>query len=343
MSKQMSLPTMSPIERLQNIAGGYVASSAVNAIVRLNIADLVGDGESDVSTLAKQTQTNEDALYRVLRLLSSMEIFSEVRDRVFANNASSNLLRSDVDGTQRAMVEFISDPFHLRMYADMVPTIKDGRTAPEHVLNQKCFDFFESDPDEQRRFDDAMTSMSLRTAPVVVKSYDFSGIETLVDVAGGHAVLLTSILKEYPNMKGVLFDLPHVVKGAEKRIAELGLSSRCATVGGDFFKSVPAGDAYIMKHIIHDWDDEHAITILKNCHAAMSKSGARKLLLVEMILGERNEMHPSKFLDIEMLMLPGGRERTEAEYASLFQKSGFSLAHVVRTQSPHCIIEAMPV
>jgi hypothetical protein len=342
MSKQMSLPTMSPLERLQNIAGGYVAASAINAIVRLNIADLLAAGEQDVSQLAKQTHTNEDALYRVLRLLSGMEIFSEVRDRVFANNDASNALRTDAEDSQRAMVDFISDPFHFRMYADMVPIIKDGRTAPEHVLNKQCFDLFKDDPDEQRRFDDAMTSMSVRTAPVVVKSYDFSGIETLVDVAGGHAVLLTSILKEYASMKGILFDLPHVVTGAEKRIAELGLSSRCATVGGDFFKSVPTGDAYIMKHIIHDWDDQRAIAILKNCHAAMSKSGARKLLLVEMILAGRNEMHPSKFLDIEMLMLPGGRERTEAEYAELLKKSGFSLARVVRTQSPHCIIEAVP-
>jgi hypothetical protein len=144
-------------------------------------------------------------------------------------------------------------------------------------------------------------------------------------------------------MKGILFDLAHVVPGAKKRIAELKMQDRCATADGDFFKEVPSGDAYIMKHIIHDWDDERAEKILRNCHKAMAKQGARKLLLVEMIMPGRDDPHSSKFLDIEMLMLPGGRERTEEEFKMLLKKAGFELRRVVPTQSPTAVIEAVPV
>lgn len=340
MSTKTAMPT--GVDRLGAIASSYIASSALNAVVRLNIADLLGDDEQPASVLAQKTQSNEDALYRVLRLLSSLEIFTEVRDRVFANNEASNPLRADVPNSQRPMIEFITDPFHLQVYADMLPTIKTGETAVKHAFKKDCFDVLKDDPEEQRRFDDAMTNMSRRTAPLLLQEYDFSGIETLVDIGGGHGMILTSILQKYPGMKGIVFDLPHVTSGAQKRISEMGLGDRCSTASGDFFKSVPSGDAYIMKHIIHDWDDERSIAILKNCHSAMAKSGARKLLLVEMILSGRNESDPSKFLDIEMLMLPGGRERTEQEFKELLQKAGFKLTRVVRTQAPTTIIEAVP-
>jgi hypothetical protein len=332
-----------PAQRLGGIVNSYVVASAVSAVIRLDIPDIIGDGEVGIDELAKQTETNNDALYRVMRLLASMEIFEETKDRVFANSEASQSIRSDVADSQRAMIEFITDPMHFELYADMLPTIKDGRPSSEHRFKKNIFDLFEETPDEQRRFNDAMTNLSKNAIKGVLEAYDFSGIETLVDVAGGHAVLLTSILQKYSSMKGILFDLEHVVPGAQQRIKELELTDRCSTEYGDFFKKVPTGDAYIMKHIIHDWDDEHSLKILKNCHAAMAKSGARKLLLVEMILSGRNVMHPSKFLDIEMLMLPGGRERTEEEYKALLLKAGFTLSRVVTTKGPNTVIEAIPI
>jgi hypothetical protein len=343
MSTQVAQPQPTAAQRMSGIASSYAASSAINAVIRLSIADLLADGEMGVAELAKKTETNEDALYRVLRFLASLEIFTETEDRVFGNSEASQTLRAGVPGSQRAMLEFVTDPFHLHMYADMLPTIKTGKPIVEHVLGKGCFEAFEEDKEEQRRFDDAMTNLSEAAVPAVLKAYDFSGIETLVDVAGGHAMLLTSILKEYPKMKGILFDLAHVVPGAKKRIAELKMQDRCATADGDFFKEVPSGDAYIMKHIIHDWDDERAEKILRNCHKAMAKQGARKLLLVEMIMPGRDDPHSSKFLDIEMLMLPGGRERTEEEFKMLLKKAGFELRRVVPTQSPTAVIEAVPV
>jgi len=342
MSQAATEQKFTPAQKLGGIANSYVVGSALNAMIRLGIADILGDREVDVETLAKETQTHEDSLIRALRLLCSMEIFTEVRDRVFANSDASQSIRSDAADSQRAMIEFITDPFHMQLYADMLPTIKDGRPIVEHIYKKDVFEVFKENPDEQKRFDDAMTNLSKNAVAAVLAAYDFSGIETLVDVAGGHATLLTSILQKNPSLKGVLFDMEHVVPGAKKRIAELNLSDRCSTEYGDFFKKVPTGDAYIMKHIIHDWDDERSLTILKNCHAAMAKSGARKLLLVEMILAGRNEMHPSKFLDVEMMMLPGGRERTEEEFRVLLDKAGFKLTRVVATKGPNNVIESVP-
>lgn len=342
MSTQTGAPKCSPAERMAQMANSFVITSAISAVIRLNIADLIGDSEMNIATLAEKTETNTDALYRVLRMLAALEIFVQVRDGVFANNEASHALRADVADSQRAILEFLTDPFHMNMYADMVPTLKTGRTAVEHVLGKNVFDAFKEDSEEQRRFDNAMTAFSRRAVPPVLRAYDFSGIDTLVDVAGGHGMLLTGVLEKYPAMKGVLFDLPHVTAGAQKRIDELGLSNRCRTISGDFFESVPTGDAYIMRHIVHDWDDERAAKILCNCRTAMATSGARKLLVVEMILPGTSEPHPSYFLDIEMLMLPGGRERTEAEFRALLEKAGFSLTRVVRTQSPNTIIEAVP-
>jgi hypothetical protein len=343
MSTQVKAPNISAAEKISCIANGYVAASALNAMVRMGVADLLAKGAMPVDKLAEQTGSHADSLCRVLRLLCSLGVFEETADGVFANNESSEFLRADVPNSQRDMMMFIGDPFHFRIYADMVPTIKDGRTGAEHLFGKNVFDVFAEDKEEQKLFDNAMTSFSLRAVPTILESYDFSGIETLVDVAGGHGVLLTSIMQKYPAIKGILFDLPHVVTGGEPRIKQLGLTDRCQMVSGDFFKSVPAGDAYIMKHIIHDWDDERSVVILKNCRKAMTEKGARKLLLVEMILSGRNESHPSKWLDIEMLMLPGGRERTERGFRELFEQSGFKLDRIVRTQSPYCVIEAVPV
>lgn len=334
-----------PADRVSQMANGFVISSAIGAVIRLNIAETLGDKKMTVDALAAKVGANADALHRVMRFLASLEIFEVVGDMTFANNDGSNAFRQGATGSQREFIEFITDPFHMNMYADMVPTIKDGRTAVGHVTGKDCFELLEKDSDEQRRFDDAMTGLSKRSVPAILKAYDFSGIETLVDIAGGHAVLLTAILDKYPQMKGVLFDLPHVVEGAKKRIDDMGLADRCSTVGGDFFKSVPPADAYIMKHIIHDWNDEKCVEILKNCRDGLkaAKDGG-KLLIVEIVLPDAvTEPHPSYFLDIEMLMLAGGRERTEAEYDALLSRAGFKLTRVVHSQSPNSVIEAVPV
>lgn len=342
MASQVKTPEAAAkaFEILGQACNGYVVSSALSAVTRLGVADAIGDNRIAVTTLAARLSANSDALLRVLRLLSGLGIFEETGDGEFANNAPSSLLRGDTADSQKDMVLFVTDPFHFKSYTDMLPTIRDGRTAIEHMYGKGCFDVFAEEPGEQERFDNAMTSLSARSVPAILDAYDFSGIGTLVDVAGGHGMLLSSILLKYPSMRGVLFDLAHVVPGAQKRIEQKDLASRCEVVAGDFFQSVPSGDAIIMKHIIHDWDDERALQILKNCRTALDGKKPGKILIAEFLLSGRNEIDPSKFLDIEMLMMPGGRERTEAQFADLLKAAGFGPPNVTRTKGPMCIIEA---
>jgi len=341
MPTEVKQPEMGAAEKLGQIAGGYIASSALNAVARLGIADLLAERSHSIAELANKARVHEDSLARVLRLLCSIGVFEEVSDLTFANNEVSEGLRSDVSNSQRDMITFVADALHFQCYADMLPTIRDGRTAAEHVWGKGIFEVFADDPAAQQRFDNAMTNLSQGAGPAILDVYDFTGIETLVDVAGGHGLLLTSIVQKYPSMKGVVFDLPHVVGGAKERIEQLGLSNRCEAVGGDFFKSVPQGDAIIMKHIIHDWDDDRAIAILKNCHKALSDKGSSaRLLLVEWLLAGRNQPDVSKVMDVEMLMLPGGRERTEEQYGHLFDRAGFKLQQCIPTKSRYAIVEA---
>jgi hypothetical protein len=216
---------------------------------------------------------------------------------------------------------------------------KNGAPAWKATHGEDVFEWFAKNPEASEIFNGCMSELSAGAAPAIVEAYDFSGIDTLADIAGGHGFLLSQILRANPNMRGILFDMEHVVAGAGDTLRSFGVEDRVETVSGDFFSEVPAADAYIMKHIIHDWDDERAIRIMKTIHRAMKQDG--KLLLSEMVIPEGNDPHPGKMLDLEMLTSPGGVERTEAEYANLFERSGFRLNRIVPTRSPHSIIEAV--
>lgn len=338
MSTQV-IDTVNAADQLMQFASGFMISSALNAVTRLKIADLLAPGPMSAQELARQTSTNADALNRVMRMLAGVGLFEQPVNGTYGLNNISDLLRTDSPRSMHDSVNFLCDPFHLECYKDMLPTLVDGRTASEHVWNENIFDVFARTPDVQSRFDNAMTNMTKSTVAAVLEAYDFSRIGTLVDVAGGHGLLLSSVLQRYPQMKGIVFDLPHVIHGAERCLQAAGLADRCGTLAGDFFKSVPAGDAIIMKHIIHDWSDEQALCILKNCRAALKQDDGT-LLLVEMLLPSDDKPHFSKVLDIEMLMLPGGRERTDEEYRDLLFKTGFEHFRVVRTESPYVVIEA---
>jgi len=237
-------------------------------------------------------------------------------------------------------VLWIADPFHFKIHAELPCALKTGNTVCERVTGFPAFDYLAKDKEESEVFNRAMTNLSAALIPAVLDAYDFSYLngKTLVDVAGGHGYALTAILQKYPQIHGVLFDLEHVVAGAAPGIEDLGLSKRCATASGDFFKAVPAADAYFMKSILHDWDDERALAILQCCCRSGSKNA--KVILVETVIAPGNEPHMAKWLDIEMLLLPGGRERTEVEFEELFSKAGFRLTRVLGTKSPVSVIEA---
>jgi hypothetical protein len=322
----------------------YIPCAALWVAAELKLADLIA-GSKPVAELAHNTNTNEDALFRILRLLAMVGIFTETEPRHFALTPPAELLRSDHPQSMRDTVVFLGDPLHFNIAAELLHSVRTGEPTVEHLTGKPAFEYFATNQVEFDRFHRAMTNLSAIAVGAALEAYDFSNFGTIVDVGGGHGFAICSILQKYPHMQGVLFDMKDIVPGADKRIRELGLEKRCRTAYGDFFQSVPEGaDVYFMKHILHDWTDEQATTILRNCRRAFDASPERKrpgkVVLLEFVVPPGNQPHPSKVIDIEMLFFPGGRERMEQEWRELFAGAGFHLTRIVPTQSPFSVIEA---
>ena len=333
-------PDEAAIQQIFQLTTGFMVSAALGVVAQLGVADHLADGPRSTPDLAARTGANEDALYRVLRALATTGIFTETSSRTFALTPSGALLRSNVPGSMRDMVLWLCDSFHFRVYAEMAHSVRTGETLGDKLLGMPVFEYLQHNPELAARFNNAMTNFSAGIAPAVLEAYDFGGIDVLVDVAGGHGMLLASVLRKYPSMRGILFDVEHVIAGAKAPEA-LGVADRCDKVSGDFFKAVPrGGDAYVLKSIIHDWDDEKAGAILRNTRAALEGKPNGKVLLVEAVIKPGNEPDLSKLGDLEMMLLPGGRERTEAEFAALFARNGFQLTRVVPTHAPLWVVEA---
>jgi hypothetical protein len=334
----MPEPVSPPPEAVmtQMIFGKWVAM-AVSVAAKLRLADALAAGPKSVNNLAAETSTHAPSLYRVLRALASVGVFAEDADARFRQTPLSEVLRSGVPGSMRAVADYCGADWSWRPWGQLLESVRTGKTAFDAVFGEPVFDHLAKHPVESAVFDDGMTGFSMQESPAVAEAYDFSPFDTIVDVGGGHGHLLRTILAKHPGPRGIVFDSPHVVAGATSRIAEAGLAERCRIEGGDFFKSVPAGDAYLMKHIIHDWADDKATTILRNCRAA-AKPGA-KVILAEMVIPPGNEPSPGKLLDLEMLVIASGRERTETEYAELLGGGGWRLTRVVPTKSPVSVIE----
>jgi hypothetical protein len=323
---------------LTQMAFGALLTQALYVAAKLGVADLLAGGPRPVAELAAETGTHERSLYRVLRSLAASGVFAEVGPRTFALTPLAELLRSDAPGSMRNGAIFMGEEWHFNVWANMMHSVRTGRPAWGHTHGREVFDYFAENPEQAEVFNGAMTDMSVGTAPAVVEAYDFSRFGTLADIAGGHGYLLAQILKANPSLKGILFDVAPVVGGAAALLEREGVSERVERVAGDFFREVPRADAYVMKHIIHDWDDERAALILKNINASMGEDG--RVLIVETIVPEGNAPHYSKVLDLEMLTSPGGVERTAAEYSELLAAAGLKLTRVVPTRSPYSIVEA---
>jgi hypothetical protein len=322
---------------------GYMASACLQVAARLKIADLLAQGPKPVHDLAAAVGANEDRLYRVLRVMASLGVFHETAPRTFGITPAAELLRSDVPNSFRDMALWITSPFHFRIYSEMLHSVKTGQITIEHVHGKPVFEYFSQNPEISELFNNGMTCLSKVVTPALLEAYDFKGIQTLMDVAGGHGALLGAILNQYPEMQGILIDLDHVIQGAKQLPQNQALAHRCEFLTGDFFTEVPAGaDAIIMKHIIHDWDDDKAMVILKNCRKALAGKPKGKILLVESVLPEGNEPHPGKFIDLEMFVFPGGRERTEREFRDLFASAGLRLTRVIPMKAPLWLVEGVP-
>ncbi len=325
---------------LMQMVGGVFVSQAVSLAAKLGIADLLAAKPKTVSELAAETMTHERSLYRLLRCLASVGVFAESDPKVFELTPLAGLLRADAPNSMRDAAIFMGEQWHWRVYGEMQYSVQTGKPAWGRVHGAEVFDYFGGHPEEAEIFNRAMTNLSLMAVPAIVEAYDFSGINTLADIAGGHGLLLAGVLKANPEVKGMLFDMPSVIEGATALLEREGVAGRVELARGNFFESVPAGaDAYMMKHIIHDWDDERCVAILKNIHRVLPESG--KVLIVEMVIAPGNEPHFGKIQDMEMLVSPGGIERTESEYAELLAGAGFKLTRVIPTKSPLSIVEAV--
>ncbi len=326
---------------LIQVAFSALLTQALYVAAKLGIADLLAEKPQTISQLASATKTHERALYRILRSLASIKVFQETEPKVFALTPYAEPLRTDALNSMRNGIIFMGETWHWNVWGELLNSVKTGKPSWSQVHGAEVFDYFAGHSQESEIFNRAMTDMSVSTAPVVVEAYDFSAVKTLVDIAGGHGYLLAQILKAHPQLNGVLFDVPSVIAGAPALLEQEGVSGRVETVAGDFFKQVPANaDAYLMKHIIHDWDDEQSLTILRNIRKGINADG--KVLLIETVVPFGNEPHYSKLLDLEMLVSPGGVERTAEEYRELFAAAGFRLTRIISTPSPYSIIEAVP-
>ena len=327
----------SPHQQLDGMITGYWISQAIYAAAKFGIADELKDGPRSIEQLAQATSTNADALYRLLRALASRGIFAEGEPRLFSLTPLAEPLQSDVPGSKRALALMSGDE-QFRAWAEIVYSIKTGEIAFEKVFGKPIFEYLRGNPDKAKIFDAAMVGIHGRESDVILDAYDFDGVGVLVDIGGGNGSQITGILQKYTGMKGVLFDLPHVIERAKNPIESASLSGRCELVSGSFFDAVPEGaDAYMMRHIIHDWDDDKSLTILRNCYRAMSADS--KLLVVESVIPPGNEPFGGKFLDLVMLLIPGGKERTEDEYRTLFGEAGFELTRVIPTSTEISIVE----
>jgi hypothetical protein len=331
---------LSETEQLTRMVASTALSRAICTIGELGVADHIESGAPQpVKTLARLTGAHEASLYRMLRFTASYGVFRETGDREFDHTRLSAALRSDAEGSFRAATRMFHsifagwDGFH--------HTILTGEPSFQKVYGQPLFEYIGSHPELAPIFDAGMTAFHGHETGAMLDAYDFGDIGTLADIGGGNGSLLGAVLQRYPNLKGILFDLGHVTGRAREAMRTLGLAQRCSVVEGNFFESVPAGaDAYLMRHVIHDWTDEQSIRILSNCRKAIPPHG--RILLVEFSVPSANEASLGKDADMIMLAFPGGSERTEDEYRTLFEQSGFRLSKVTPTKSAVCVIEGRP-
>ena len=322
------------------MATAYWVSRLLYVAAKLGLADHLADGAKSAEALAVPTGTHAPSLHRVMRTLASLGLLTEDGEHRFALTPLGATLKSGAPGAARATVLTLAGDWVWRAFEQLLYSVETGKSGMEKSLGEPLFDWLAKHPEDASLFSETMIGFHGMEPEAIAAAYDFSGLETLVDVGGASGHLLTTIVRSQAGLRGVLFDLPHVVADAPALIGALGLVDRVRVEAGSFFETVPAGgDAYLLSHIIHDWTEDQCLTILGNCRRAM-KADAR-LLIVEMVLPPGDLPHPGKLLDMMMLVGPGGRERTESEYQALLDKAGFRLTRVVPTRSAVSVVEAV--
>ena len=330
------------MEFLYGLLNSHVMSRLIYAVAKTGIPDLLKDNQMDYKELAERANVHPHSLYRVMRTLSSVNVFSEMEEGVFRLSDIGQLLRTDIPESQHALAVLMWEPWWRQGWDELLYSLQTGKVAFDHIHGRGLFEYLKQNSEAAELFNKAMTSFTVQEINAILDTYDFSGVKKVVDIGGGRGKLLASLLEKYPSMNGILLDLPMALDSAKRLIDQEDLSERCELVPGDFFTPFSlSGDVYILKSVIHNWNDEQAISILKNCQGSMNKES--RLLIIERIIPPGNEPSPAKIMDIVTLVNLGGQERTLSEYEELLRSSGFKLNRVVSTNSAMSIIEGIPI
>ncbi len=331
---------MTASEQLRELVNGFRISQALHVAAVLGVSDLLADGPLDLESLARRTDSNPESLGRLLRALAAVGIYVQTDDGGYANSELSEALRTGAPGSVKGWATLIGEPYFWSAWGHLLSSTRSGETAFTALYGMDVWAYRAGDATRTAVFDAAMTDLAARMAAAVAEAYDFPDHGLLVDIGGGHGALLAGVLAAYPSLSGVVFDLPHVVAGADEILTDTPARERIRLVAGDMFESVPTGgDVYLMKSVLHDWPDEDCESILRICRAAMSPSSA--LLIVERLLAGPNEGADTKFSDLNMFVMTGGRERSEEQFVRLLERSGLQHRRTLYTTSPWSVVEAV--
>ncbi|UCE39368.1 MAG: methyltransferase [Thermoplasmata archaeon] len=326
-------------EQLMKFIVGRWISKPIYVAAELGIADMLAEGPKHIDDLAQSSKSHAPYLFRVMRALASVGIFSEIEDKRFKITPMAEHLKT---GAMRSIALMFNSDWSDEAWKYFLESVKTGETAFEKAHGMSVSKWLEKNPRAAEVFNEANAKKAASTHRAIVDAYDFSGINTLIDVGGGLGVLMAEILIANPLMEGLVADIPSVIQNTRKMIKARGIEDRCRAVECDFFKSIPSGgDAYLMSNILHDWTDEQCHLILTTCHRAMKAES--RLVILEMVIPPGNEPSIAKLLDLEMLVITGGRERTESEFKDMLESSGFKLSRIIPTKENVCIIEGIKV
>lgn len=340
MAEEDVLGTPPAAAKLMELAWGYWASQVLRQTAEMGLADRFGDGPRDADELCAEYGMHVPSFRRFLRSLTGMGILTEVAPRRYALTEMGEALKSGAPGAARSTIICLIGKLVSPAWDNLDYSLRTGETGFEKHYGKGLFEHIRETPGLPEMFSETMVGIHGLEPPAVAQAYDFSGIGSLVDVGGASGNMLGHIVSRHPGVRGVLYDLPHVVLDGPALLQGFGVADRVSIESGSFFESVPAGhDAYLMSHIIHDWDEEECATILACCRSAMKPDG--KILIVEMVLPEGDVAHPGKLLDMMMLVAPGGQERTPSEYDALLSANGFRMTRIVPTASAVSVVEAV--
>ncbi|MGH3838293.1 MAG: methyltransferase [Pseudonocardiaceae bacterium] len=330
---------------LDTVVFGYMPAQVIHVAARLGIADHLASGAMTSAELAALTETHAPSMHRLLRSLACLGVVAEIEPDRFTLEPAGAPLQTEAPDSIRALVMLFCSDAAWRSWGELEYSVRTGQPAWERVTGMTPFEYFAQHPDQAATFNAAMADHTRAVAPTILAGYDFSRFGTLVDVGGGDGTLIAAILNASPAMRGVLFDLPAGVEAAARTLEAAGVTDRCRVVTGDFFASVPEGaDAYLLKSVIHDWDDERAVAILRSCYRAMPTTGT--VLVVESVLplrAESPETTGTVMSDINMLVSTGGRERTEDQFRALFAAASLELTKIIGVGADYHVIEGSPV